>query len=537
MRAWIALLFLSWSLTATSQGRTDSLLQELDHAISRRGNFDRAKIARIDSLKEKLASVPAGQRYKLYSAISDEYKKFVYDSASVYVRKLQQEADRTGDPSLIAMAKVRFGFILVSSGMFNEALDTLLAIDQKGIHDSVRVEIHSVLARTYYDLVDYNRDDNFTNAYIRIGGQYIDSALQLTEPNSMRYLGLRVMKELREDDVEDALRDQLNLLSRFKLSDTDRAIATSTLGFIYLRMGEQEKSIQMLIDASMADIRSSTKETLAILNLAELLYANGEVGRAYEYVKLAMDDANYYGARHRKVQVAAIFPIIEGNRLETVEHQRKLLFIYAVLITFLTVIVIASAIIIFKQNKTIRLADQNIQEANRSLHAANDKLQEVNRHLLEANRIKEEYIGYYFNNNSDYLAKISMLKQSIENKLTAKKYDDIRFLISNINPKKERDDLYVGFDKIFLKLFPDFVTTFNSYFAERDKIVPKEGQLLNTELRIFALVRLGITDTEQIAKILDYSINTIYNYKARIRSRSIVPNDQFESRIMEINAD
>ena len=311
-------------------------------------------------------------------------------------------------------------------------------------------------------------------------------------------------------------------------------IAASTLGYIYKRQGDEEKAIEMLILASMADIRSSNKETLATLNLAELLYKRKDHVRAYEYVKLAMDDANYYGARHRKIQVAAIFPIIEGNKLDTVDRQRKLLFVYAVLITVLTAAIIGFAYIVYKQYKKLQEADKSIKEANTSLQEANKMLHEVNQHLMEANKIKEEYIGYYFNINSEYLVKISAFKQAIDNKLMAKKFDDIRYVVNNINLKKEREELYTSFDKVFLKLFPDFVTTFNSYFKEEDRVVLKDGQLLNTELRIFALIRMGIHDTEKIAKILDYSINTIYNYKARIKGKSVVPNEAFEAKIMEI---
>jgi DNA-binding CsgD family transcriptional regulator len=293
----------------------------------------------------------------------------------------------------------------------------------------------------------------------------------------------------------------------------------------------------------MADIRSSTKETLAMLNLAEVFYKEGEVKLAYSFVKQAMEDANYYGARHRKVQVASIFPLIEGDELSTVERQRKLLFMYAIAVTLLTVLTIVFVVIIFKQFRNLQAAksaitdaNNNLQNVNTKLVAVNDQLMEVNHKLTEANKIKEEYIGYYFNINTEYLEKIEAFRRSIDNKLMAKKFDDIKLVVNNINIKKEREDLYFSFDKVFLKLFPDFVTTFNSFFKEEDRIVLKEGQLLNTELRIFALIRMGIHDTEKIAKILDYSINTIYNYKARVKSKSTVPNDEFEKRINEIQA-
>jgi len=164
----------------------------------------------------------------------------------------------------------------------------------------------------------------------------------------------------------------------------------------------------------------------------------------------------------------------------------------------------------------------------------NEDLQEINHKLREADKIKEEYIGYYFNINSDYIDKIEDVMKAIDQKLMTKKFDDIRFIVNNINLKREREELFVSFDKVFLKLFPDFVTIFNSYFKEEDRIVLKDNQLLNAELRIFALIRMGISDTEKIARVLDYSVNTIYTYKTKVKSKSVLPNEEFEKKIMEI---
>lgn len=514
----------------------DSLLRQLDQVLAQRNQYVQSKLARIDRLKAAVALAPESAKFDLYSRISTEYEKFVYDSASVYIRKLQLAAHRSGDPVKVAYARMKRGFILLSSGMFNETLDTLLTIRQEGLPDTIRREYYSILARAYFDLVDFNSDEHFTEKYTRIGIQYIDSALTFTIPRSAPYYALTAMRNVRTNNLDQARSDLLRMLSSFDLRYTQLAIATSTLGHVYQLQGKDEDAIVQHVKASIADNLASTKETLAILRLAELLYARNDLNHAYEYVKIAMDDANFYGARHRKVQVAAIFPIIEGNRLSTVERQRKLLIGYAVTITVLTLVVIGFAVIIYKQSQKIREADSHIQEANRNLHEANELLQEVNKHLVEANKIKEEYIGYYFNINSEYLMKIAAFKQAIDNKLMAKKFDDIRFVVNNINLKKEREELYMSFDKVFLKLFPDFVDTFNSYFREEDRIVPKDGHLLTTELRIFALIRMGIHDTEKIAKILDYSINTIYNYKARIKGKSVIPNEEFEARIMEIKA-
>jgi tetratricopeptide (TPR) repeat protein len=532
---FIGLLLYTTPLFANPE--TDSLLRELDRYLLQRDQRVSEKIERIAFLKAQIPQASSDNRFYLYFKIYDEYKTFIYDSAFIYARKLQQEAYRSNDVSKIALAKVKLGFILLSSGMFNEALDSLSTVTLKEpIHDSIRIDFYYTIARTYHDLVDFNRDQYFTQKYTALGNLYVDSALSLCDKNLSQYYSLRAMKYLRMENLEGARTDLEHVLTNFKLSDPRIGVAASTLGYIYLREGREEDAIRQLIHAAIADNRAAIKETLAILNLAELLYKRGEVTRAYEYVKVAMDDANFYGARHRKIQVAAIFPIIEGNKLDTVEKQRKLLFVYAILITILTALLVVFGVITYRQFKKLQAADKSIKLANENLQQANGLLQEVNKHLMEANKIKEEYIGYYFNINSEYLVKIENFKQSIDNKLMAKKFDDIRFVVNNINLKKEREELYFSFDKVFLKLFPDFVTTFNSFFKEEDRFVLKEGQLLNTELRIFALIRMGIHDTEKIAKILDYSINTIYNYKARIKGKSLIPNEDFEKKIMEIRA-
>lgn len=539
MRFALVLCLLLITSSAWSQSDPDSIMRELNAILDRKDEFVQAKLKRIDDYKSQVRT--SADRFHTYFRIYEEYKSLVYDSAFAYARKLQDEAYKEHNDVKIAFSKVKLGFVLLSSGMFNEALDSLTTIRLAGLPDSVRMEYYSILARTYYDLIDFNNDSYYESRYRERGNTFIDSAITLSTPGTPQRLSLVALKNLKTLKWDDARNDFEKLIRDFKLTDSQLAVAASTLGFIYLRNGDQDNVKKYLAIAAMADIRSSTKETLAMLNLAEVLYKEGDVKLAYSYVKQAMEDANYYGARHRKVQVASIFPLIEGDELSTVERQRKMLFLYLIGVMILTMLTIVFAVIIFKQFKKIQAAKTTISEANDTLHHVNDKLvtvnnqlMEVNHKLIEANKIKEEYIGFYFNINTEYLEKIEAFRRSIDNKLMTKKFDDIKLVVGNINIKKEREELYFSFDKVFLKLFPDFVSTFNSFFKEEDRIVLKEGQLLNTELRIFALIRMGIHDTEKIAKILDYSINTIYNYKARVKSKSIIPNEEFEKRIMDI---
>jgi hypothetical protein len=193
--------------------------------------------------------------------------------------------------------------------------------------------------------------------------------------------------------------------------------------------------------------------------------------------------------------------------------------------------------------KKLKQAQLALQEANAAQQAANLQLQESNRQLAElnekleeANKIKEEYIGYFFNMDSEFYNKLGRIKSTIEQKLQEKQYEDIRFFLNKIDARKEKEGLLLSFDRIFLKLFPNFVQQVNDLLRPGEQIVLKEGELLNTDLRIFALMRLGVADTEKIASVLEYSVKTIYSYKSRIKNKAIVPGDAFEDRIMEIKA-
>jgi hypothetical protein len=184
--------------------------------------------------------------------------------------------------------------------------------------------------------------------------------------------------------------------------------------------------------------------------------------------------------------------------------------------------------------KKLKVAQQIITQAHVKEQAINHRLIEANNNLQEANNIKEEYIGYFFTANSEFFEKIEKFKRNLEAKIKDRKFDEIKGLASKIDLKAEKDYLLADFDRIFLKLFPHFKGEFNALFNHEDQIELKDGELMNTDLRIFALIRLGISDTEKIAHILQYSANTINTYKTRIRNKSIVPNEEFERRIMKI---
>jgi len=519
-------------------GQAQQLVQ-LSKAINNVPVYDAQRQHRIDSLKKILVQVtPAdfSKQFDVYTLLYEEYRLFQYDSSYHYARKLGETALLLKDNGRIMYARIKLAFSLLSSGMYKEAYDSLAGIHTQWLPDSSKAEYYALLGRYYYDLGDFDNDQYHTPIYNVQGSRYMDSALALLPANTYQASYYRGLKELKAGNKERASEMLTQLLNDPALTQHQVAVTTSTLSDLYIRNGETDKAIQLLATAVIADIQSSTKETSAAFNLASLLYKKGDVKNASLCINQAVADAEFYGARQRKVQVSTILPFIEAQKLSMVESQKRKLLFYAATVTLLLLLIIGLAVVVWQQVKKLKAAQKIITRAHVNELEINRQLAETNARLEDANKIKEKYIGYFFNFNAEFYDKIEKLKRSLEQKVADRKLDDVKTLIAKINLRKEKEELISNFDHAFLKLFPNFVTVFNSMFREEDQFLLKDGELLNTDLRIFALIRMGIHDSEKIAHILQYSVNTITTYKTKIKNKSIVPNEEFEKRVMEIKA-
>jgi tetratricopeptide (TPR) repeat protein len=532
-KIFLVFLLSNFSLLLFASNETERLLKELDDHLSKKEKFHEVKKEKIKNLttalNHKLNSNELIAAFDICISLLDENESFSYDSAFKYVNKLNSIALKLNDPERISLSKIKMGFTLLSSGMFKESLDTLKSLNSLSMNESLRKEFYNVIARTYYDLADYDNDEYFSEYYRKIGNQYLDSSISVMEQNTSEYWAAIGLRRMKAEDFEGSA-DAFNfLISKFNVDDHTYAIATSSLGYLYSLLKRDNEAIDMLIKASIADIKSSTKETVALRNLAVHLYNKGDINRAYKYIKIALADATEYNARHRKVEVGSVLPIIEGEQLSIVERQKKQLLNYSFVLSMLSILVISFFVLILFMYRKLNKVKQIIQETN------ND-LTEMNNRLIESNKIKEEYIGYFFNINSEYIEKIEAFQKTIHRKIVSRQFEDLDNIIRNADLRKERENLFVNFDKIFLKIFPNFVIEFNKMFKEEDKVLPGKDELLNTDLRIFALIRLGITDNEKIAKFLNYSVNTIYTYKTKIKNKTIIDRESFDQKIMDIKA-
>jgi hypothetical protein len=525
LTSYLLLTFCCTIKASPETDRTDSLLSVLKVELGKKKYYDQQKEARIRRLKDVFRGVAANDLSRQYStckALAEEYHDYQFDSAFVYTRKLIELSKKLRDPIKLNENKIRLGITLIASGMFKETFDCLHEIEPAYLDKRLKRAYYELHSWAYSDLAKYNKDKFYAPAERRKKFLYLDSAIALTAPNSF---GRLILQAQLPDTPGVKIRPRqyyLTLLKR-KLSPHEEAMVSTGLS----RYCSGKEKVRLLTIAAINDIRTSTNETQAILALGKELYNQRSVQDAYLFIQQAMNQANLFGAKLHKYQVAEILPIVAAEKILQAEREKQRFVLYLAAILVLMVIGSLIFFIIFVQFKKLRVQDLLIREKNAELERTNGK-------LAEDGRIKEEYIGYFFDELSGYILRLEKLKRTVERKVLTGRYDDVLKAVGIIHIKSERKKLFETFDQVFLQMFPDFVSAFNSLLRKEDQIWPKPNEGLTANLRIFALMRLGVTSNEKIAGILEYTVSTVYTYRFRTRSKALVQSDEFESRIMGI---
>ena len=527
----IIILFFVLGCTHKSvESQTIDLLDSLDYYIEQEQSFRIKKENNIANIKLQITENQENkeQLYAFYDELFTEYKSYIYDSAFYYAENLLTISKEMNDGCKIADAKIKLCFCYLSSGLFSEAFDVLKDIDVENCDDNLKIDFYLTKARLYYDNADYNNDEISKQNYEKEGNSIMLQALELLPKNSMKYYASLGLKEMKSGNLEQAITAFEQLIASENRSEHDLAIATSSLAYIHSLLNHKQAEKEFLLKAAIADIKSSTMECVALRNLAQYLYNEGDVSHAAQYIRKAFNDALFYNARHRQVEIGNILPIIEQERITMLETERNRMLSFFIAITCFVFFIIIALMIILNQLKKINTAKKTIQKNV-------DDLTKTNAHLLEANKIKEEYIGNFFNLNSEYVEKLEAFQRWVNRKVESRQYTDLQKIPKKLDSLQEREKLFKMFDKTFLNIFPNFVTEFNKLLKDDGKIVLQERELLNNDLRIFALMRLGIKNNDKIAQFLNYSVNTIYTYKTKIKNRA-VDYDKFNEQLMEIKS-
>ena len=536
---------------------TQSLLCTLDDVImNHKMQYREQRLKQINQLKVQARSATGYNKYNLYKEIFDLYSHFQTDSAQVYICKMRQLPAYKTDVVMQATLHIAQAEIMAVSALYAEALNELDKVPRSLInaeHIELRLYYYRIKRTIYGWMCTY---------YTKASEQH-----QLWEEKTMNYrdslLSVETIKNLNRDivlaDKYNALgqpQKAINMLKPYAAQAsevTPHPYVCFTLAQAYLLKGNRAKGVYYLTLTAIADLHNATCEYQALPMLAQILFDNGDVERAYSYLLCSMEDASYCKAGLRSIEASNIFPIIDKQYKQREKEQRQRDHVLMYALVALSFVLIGVVLYLRKQMQKLRemrhqqtrnnaelaAANQRMHEANEKLQAAlqevkntNEELQNTYSQLRMTDKVKEEYIARYLNRCRMYLDQLAEFRSSTLRLIKNRHFEEVaNQLKRDLNAKVEQTQFYADFDAAFLTLFPDFVSSFNALLQPEHQLTVKKNGLLNTELRIYALIRLGIHDTTRIAHFLDYSTATVYNYRSKIRNKAICPPEEFEELV------
>ena len=516
----------SVSCTRIQESPFEKDLQRIDEVISHAGDYMDMKEQQISTIENMLHSrgVTPLQQYHIYGELYDEYVAYQFDKAKSALDSQLSLADELEEVSLKYDAMIKKAHLLTTAGYYHEADALFGQIDTTSLDGGQMVDWYMARQKFLSDYNEYVSSAGFTvGDFDKI--PYYQAQIVRGLPDGSYYnRHIEILSLIFEKRYREANELNLNLIESLDKSSRNYAVQTYWQGQICELQGNAYESIYWWTESAICDIKGAIKDNASLSTLAIKLINPQDADRAFKYIRFSLDDATFYNAKLRKVQLATSFPAIEkaytDSKLKQ-ERDRKifigLLGAVALLMAFFCMLALrmyikdrTTAVDIRKKNEQLLLYTKSIEDAE-------DTLRKTNLELVEANAAKEEYLGLFLSMCSGYL-------------------DKLKKTLPRDQYEAELKNFYKTFDTSFLQLYPTFVEDFNGLLKEDERISLKEGEMLNTELRIFALIKLGITQSSHIASLLRYSVNTIYNYRAQVKNAVLEDRENFEEMVKKIGS-
>lgn len=548
-RMLFALLFLVPVIEAAGADM-DSLYQCLDRAISDSQQYIDRREARIDSLRGLLRKAGTdGERYRLAFGLYREYRPYMNDSALAYIGQCITIAGRMGNSDDVCRCRSLMAFQCSTTGMYVESLDILSRTDTTGVGRAALGEYYLAYSHVYGELGYYGKIGGLQSKYYTEQAGYIDKALAVLDEGSDEYMQRLELRCYADNDMSAALRINDRRMERVERGSHGYAIVAFYRYMDYKQAGMEDEAMYWLTEAALADVRNAVTDQAALWELANLLSQEGQLIRSYRYISFAWESAVRFNTRMRSWQISPILQSIDRNYQEDMERSNTTLRGLVIAVSVMAAMLLGLMFYMTRQRDRLaaahkELSDKSAQlsELNGSLRTANASLDETNRQLKktvgqlhEQTRVNEEYVGRFMRLCSQYIDKSDDFRKRVNKMLKNREYDELYRLTKSPELKdRELEDFYTSFDSAFLHLFPNFIDDFNALLRPEERITVSGEYKLNTGLRIFALIRLGIDDSSTIAEFLHYSVNTIYNYRARIKNGAADSRGTFETLVKKI---
>lgn len=521
------------------------LYEQLDQAIEHSQYYINQKESRITKIKKqsRQGHTPP-QLLTAYYKLYEEYKAYQSDSSIYYIHQAIDLAKRNNMKSDITKLRSLLALQYSSSGAFTEALHVLQSIDKKTLNNSNKKDYYIAFYHVYGELgfSNIHIDNELCQEFYNKQNCCRDTLFSILSPNSEDYLMRKEVMLTSQNKLKEALKINDIRLSKCKKGSHEYGIVAYYRYLIYRSLKDEDMVKYWLLQSAICDVKCAINDQASLWILAEILSKEKDVERSYKYINFSWNANKRFCTRIRSWQISPVLGTIDHNyQAELKKANHRLIFA----IICVSLLVIALALLTFYVNKQksylskarneLKKTNTQLEELNNKLSSTNGMLKASNDKLNESNGVKEEYIGQFLGACSHYIDKLDKMRLNVNKMVKNKQYNELYSMTKSSEVKEqELEELYANFDKVFLNLFPNFVEDLNGLLKEECQIHLSSPNKLSAIVRVFALIRLGIDDSTKIAEFLHYAVNTIYNYRAKLRNGAINDRNEFEKKVREL---
>lgn len=544
-RNLLYILFLLLPTTLSAGSKTQQLRQKLDNLLEQRDALIDNKNNDINRLKKHLAtSENALKRLQTYEQLFEEYYVFQFDSAMTYLNKGIKLALETQNTYYYNSNVIRKAELLSIGGLYSEAVQEIEQVDTTALDKAQRFEYYFSLFRIHTYWADFCNDKTYTPIHRSKAKNYLKKAMPFCDETDKSY------EYYRGEYCVFVQNNPLSARSHYikaikQLPPTSRFYAMScfALSGSYANEGNTNKQEEFLLLSSIADVENCTMENFALQNLAMYIFEHNkdDLDYAQRYIQTALEDAHFYNNRLRIIEISSKLPVIVSSYQQTLNQRNKVQMTAIIVISLLLLFLLFAVFYIVKQTKRLSLQQQELQNNNNQLSELNTQQKELNTQLhdlnavlVDTNRKRERLAKLYIDLCAKYIARLKKQQTLVKRKIKANQTSELLSQLSSERLSEEDAATFLSrFDKAFLDLYPGFTEELNNLLVPEDRIQNKSTDELTTEQRIMALIRLGVKESAEIADLLFYSTQTIYNYRSVLKGKAI-NKENFEEEVMKL---
>ena len=544
-RSLLYILFLLLPTTLSAGSKTQQLRQKLDNLLEQRKALIDNKNKDINRLKKNLTtSENTLKRLQTYEQLFEEYYVFQFDSAMTYLNKGIKLAKETQNTYYYNSNTISKAELLSIGGLYNEAIHEIEQVDTTVLDKAQHFEYYFSLFRIHTYWADFCNDKTYTPTHRLKAQEYLKKAMPFCDETAKTYeyyLGEYAVFVLNNPQAARA--HYVKAIKQLPQNSRFYAMSCFALSGSYGNEGNTEKQEEFLLLSSIADIENCTMENFALQNLAMYIFEHNkdELDLAQQYIQTALEDAHFYNNRLRIIEISSKLPVIVSSYQQTLNQRNKVQMTAIIVISLLLLFLLSAVFYIVKQTKRLSLQQQELQKNNNQLSELNRQQKELNTQLhglnallVDTNSKRERLAKLYIDLCAKYIARLKKQQTLVKRKIKANQTTELLSQLSSERLSEEDAATFLSrFDKAFLDLYPDFTEELNSLLLPEGQIQNKNTDELTTEQRIMALIRLGVKESAEIADLLFYSPQTIYNYRSVLKGKAI-NKETFEEEVMKL---